>query len=353
MGALMSTLAAELVTRASACLEAAKFGPISAATAAEYRLVSDRVQAARLIAGSSWQGPKSVAPSRAYQTVCRAAWARRTHVELASALRDLRDGKASVEAIADRLEDWVPEAEACPPIVFQFNPEILKRRAGRPTTAEQPRRSKRHALHELPTDWMSRLWRAAADDDHRHLDGIAVLVTTGCRPAEATLGVAVRRVSGGVEVEVTGVKVWGVAGQRWRRLTVADDGDGPSGHLGRLADAAPEGVAHVGGGAFSPAAISMAIAVLGRAVCLPRAISAYDLRHQRAADARVAFAGDIEKVSAWLGHSKCESSRHYGRLPGGGCRGPRPLAVSTASLVVRRKRVGAVVAQPDQAVGPA
>ena len=352
MGAAMATCREELVTKAYARLRAAHFGKISKSTRDEYRIVSDRIQAARLAAGDAWAGPKSIASSKAYQTVCRSAWARRTHYEVACALRDLNDRTATPEEVRARLQDWLPEAEAYPPIEFHFDPEILRRRPGRPAIAEQPHRSKRHALHELPPDWMGRLWHAAADDEHRHLDGIAVLMVTGCRPAEASLGVVVRRVPDGVEVEVTGVKVWGSAGQAWRRLTVAEDCDGPSAHLARVADRAPGGVCRVEVNC-TPAAISMAVAALGRSISLPRAISAYDLRHQRTADARVAFAGDVALVSAWLGHAGCETSRHYGRLPDGGCRGSRPVAVVTAAPVVRRERAGALGAQPDQAAGPA
>ena len=163
-----------------------------------------------------------------------------------------------------------------------------------------------------------------------------------------------RRAPGGygLEVSVVGAKVREDGGQVWRKLTVADDIDGPAAHLLALADAAPDGVAWVGAGC-SPAAISMAVAARGREVGLPRAISAYDIGHQRCADARSVFDGDIERVAAWLGHSGTETSRHYGRLPGCGCRGARPVSVATAAPVVRRERGRAPVAQPDQAAGPA
>ncbi|MGI4798268.1 MAG: hypothetical protein ACRYG8_30335 [Janthinobacterium lividum] len=145
------------------------------------------------------------------------------------------------------------------------------------------------------------------------------------------------RVAAGIEVAIAGAKVTETAGQAWRRLTVADDVDGPAAHLLMLADAAEGGVARVGAGC-SPAALSMAITALGKGLGFMRRISAYDVRHQRCADARIVFAGDLELVSAWLGHAGTDTSRRYGRLPGGGCRGARPVAVEVAVPVMRRDR---------------
>ncbi len=340
--------AQELLQRAAAVVENAKFGPIAHSTVAEYRAVADRLVAERTATGEAWQGPTAGIESRNSAAVRRAAWSRRAVVEVAAALRDIREHRVTAEQCADRLAIWVPEAERCPPLP-RGDISALHRAPG---PKPRPVHSKKAGLRELPQDWMQQLWRAADDDDHRHLSGLAILLTSGCRPAEACYGVAVRRVAEGLEVSVVGAKVREGAGQMWRRLTVADDGEGPAAHLLRLADAASGGVARVKADC-SPAGLSMAVAALGRALGLPRPISAYDIRHQRCADARVAFGGDVEQVAAWLGHSGCETARYYGRLPGGGCRGARPVSVATAAPVVRRERARAVVAQPDQAAGPA
>ena len=341
---------AELIARASACVESARFGRISASTAREYRLVSERIQAARIAAGAEWRGAKSIAPSVAYQTVCRAAWARRTHYEVASALRDLRDRLASPEDVGGRLADWVPEAETCPPVSFSYDPTVLARRPGRPTKAEQPKRSKRFGVREMPDGWMDSLWQQAVVLESRHLDALAVTLATGCRPAEIVHGVVLRRVDGGLEVMIAGAKVSASAGQPWRKLTIGDGGDGPVAHLLGLADA--DGGDAVVRLLATPAAFSMAVTHLGERLGLERRISPYDIRHRRAADARLAFAHDLQRVAAWLGHSGEETVRYYGRASGGGgVAGARPIDAVAAHVVRHRERTSAV--QPDQAAGPA
>lgn len=338
--------AQELVQRAANIIAAANFGSIARSTALEYRTVADRLAAERTAAGSDWQGPTAGIESRNSAAVRRAAWARRSHVEVASALDDLRQRRVSVDIAVDRLADWVPEAERTPPLP-RGDIDALHRG---PSSRSRPIRSKKGGLRELPPDWLQQVWAAAVDGEHPHLDGLAILLVTGCRPAEACWGVAARRMEGGIEVIIAGAKVTEVSGQAWRRLTVADDVDGPVAHLLTLADAAPDGVARVGADC-SPAALSMAVTALGGGIEFSRRISAYDVRHQRCADVRIAFSGDLEQVSAWLGHSGTETSRHYGRLPGGGCRGARPVAVESAVPMMRRNRT--LRAQPDHAAGPA
>lgn len=346
----MPTLSQELVDRAYVCIDAAHFGRISASTAREYRLVADRIQAARVAAGPDWQGAKSIAASAAYQTVCRAAWARRTHLEVAAALRDLRDQLASPEDIGARLSSWVPEAESCPPVAFRYDPTALARRPGRPTRIEQPKRSKKFGMRELPPGWMGRLWEQAVSADSRHLDALAVTVATGCRPVEIVHGVVLRRVDGGLEATITGAKVAGSAGQPWRKLTVTADHDGPVAHLLGLADA--DGGQAIVRLTATPAAFSMALTALGERLGVERRISPYDVRHRRAADARLAFGHDLQRVAAWLGHSGEETVRYYGRASGGGgVAGARPIDAVAAHVVRHRERTSAV--QPDQAAGPA
>ncbi len=344
----MRSDAQDLLQRAAGVIEGAKFGKIAHSTALEYRVVADRLLLERATAGAAWTGPTAGIESRNTAAVRRAAWARRAVVEVAAALRDVRERRVTAAEGADRLALWVPEAERCPPLPRGDMSTVHRAPGPKP----RPVMSKRAGLRELPADWLQHLWQAAVNDGHRHLNGLAILLVTGCRPAEATYGVAVRRVDAGLEISIVGAKVRPGAGQVWRRLTVADDVDGPAAYLLRLADAAEGGVARVGADC-SPAAISMAVASLGRAVNLPRPISAYDIRHQRCADARIAFGGDVEEVARWLGHAGCESSRYYGRPAGGGCRGSRPVSVVTAAPVMRRERSGTLVAQPDQAAGPA
>ena len=323
----------DVLTRAGAVLTNATFGRIGAATAVEYRAVAARLDAERLAAGAAWGGPCAGARSPATAAVRRAAWARRVHVEVASAFRDLREGRVDVPVAMGLLRTWVPLAEACRPSPVRDTDGLSRGRP--PAGSVRPAPSKRAGLRSLPDDWLDTLWRAAVRRDCRHLDGVAVLLATGCRPSEACRGVAVRRVPGGVDVAVLGSKVTATAGQEWRHLTVALDDRGPMAHLAGLADAAG-GVARVRP-ACTPNALSMAVADVAED-CLPgRRLSAYDVRHQRAADARNAFEGDMERLAAWLGHAGVETVRYYGRLPrSAGSRGARPLAAATANAVRRR-----------------
>ena len=331
--------ATDLMQRAERVLVSATFGKVALSTVREYRRVAERIDGERLAAGSAWSGPTQEIESRNSIAVRRAAWCRRAHVEVAAAIRDIRERRVAVDVAVDRLAVWVPEAERTPSLP---RGDITVLRGRRPTSA-RPIRSKRGGLKQLPEDWMGQLWHAAVGDQHRHLDALAVLLVTGCRPAEAAWGVGVRRVATGLEVGITGAKCREGAGQPWRRLTVSDDADGPAAHLLSLADAAG-GVVEVHTTA-SPAALSMAVTRLGQDLGYQRRISAYDLRHQRCADARAAFGGDIERVSAWLGHSSTETARHYARPIGGGCRGARPLAVSTALPVQHRSHAAGPYAE--------
>ncbi len=161
------------------------------------------------------------------------------------------------------------------------------------------------------------------------------------------MGVGVQRVADGVQVVIRGAKVRESAGQPWRLLTVAIDIGGPAEHLARLADATRRGRVLVRPDA-TPNALSMGVSDLA-AACLPRRrLSAYDVRHQRASDARATFGDDIEQLAMWLGHAGVSTLRHYGRLPrSAGSRGPLPISATAPRPVVKKMRVvPAVQAEP-------
>ena len=322
----------DLAERAMAVLNAARFGQLSASSAIQYVAVASRIEAERDAAGASWAGPTDGVASKRTAAVRRAAWTRRAHREVAAALVDLRAPGGSSASATERLARWVPEAEACRPGPEREVSGLLR---GRPPNPVPSAKSKRAGLKELPADWMDVLWQEAVARPFIHLDALSVIMVTGCRPAEVCSGVGVRRVPGGVQVVVRGSKVRVGAGQPWRLLTVALGADGPAAHLASLADKA-------GGKALVKAAcdrnaLSMGIAHVA-AACLPgRRISAYDLRHQRASDARAAFGGDLEKLAAWLGHAGTDTVRYYAHLPrSGGSRGPLPIAATAARPVHRR-----------------
>ena len=315
----------DIVRRASAALENARFGTIARSSALEYTRVAERIERARLGLGDDWRGLDSLGLGPASLTVARAAWSRRSHLEVARGLQALRRRDGDLAQALDHLRDWLPEAEACPP-----HPDCA------PTSGHGSRlplsASKRHLLSGLPDGWLNAIWREAVRRNGRHLGAIAVLIVTGCRPQEVAWGVGLRVHDGHLDVAIAGAKVRGNQGQPWRLLSVAVGDDGPADHLANLASRA--------GGRIkiqptcTPAALSMAVAELGQAVGIERRISAYDVRHQRAADARTAFKGDVERVAAWLGHGGVSTVRYYGRLPKGArIAGPVPVAAVTSRPV--------------------
>ncbi|WP_419729619.1 hypothetical protein [Lichenicola sp.] len=323
----------DLLRRAASVLASAQFGPLRRSTALEYRTVAARLVIERSAAGSGWAGPTAGIENGNSSSVRRAAWCRRCHVEVASALQDLRLRTGTVADAVERIALWVPEAERWPPL--PRGDIALLHRGPSPRTRNA--KSKRRHLHELPHAWLQQLWDAAADGQHRHLNILAVILATGCRPLEACWGVAVRRTDAGIEILIAGAKVSPGAGQAWRRLTVADDGNGPTGHLLQMADASVGNLVRLSAGC-SPAAASMAVTALGQALGFPRRISAYDIRHQRCADVRATFVGNQALVAGWLGHAGTGTSRHYAVATTGGCRGARPVAVETSAPVAVRER---------------
>lgn len=315
----MNTMQSDLITRAASLLESAHFAPLAHITVAEYVRVADRIQAARVAAGADWHGLDGLDGARNTKSVMRSAWTRRTHREVALALHELRTRRVGEAECMERLANWVPEAEACKP----HPGHVVQGGTG---AAKAPQTlSKRHVLAELPTDWMDQLWRAGVARGFKHIDSLAVLIATGCRPAEVCQGVAVRVTPGCLEIAIAGVKVSDQDGQPWRKLSVALDGMGPVAHLAMKACMSVSGTVRVRA-ACTPAALSMAVTSLADELGLPHRVSPYDIRHQRTSDARIAFGGDADMLAAWLGHAGTSSARHYGRLPrSSGVRGPQPL----------------------------
>jgi integrase len=332
--------AEDLITRAAACLAGARFGALARVTAIEYARIADRTQASRAAAGSGWAGIGGLGGAPATRASRRAAWSRRTHKELAAALDDLKARRAPATACLNRLRSWLPEAEACPPC-----PEHVPTPTG--AHAQVRNGSKRWRLGQLPSNWLEQLWDAAVSRACKHTDALAVLICTGCRPCEVCNGVEVLSPEPGwLHIAIAGSKVDEAHGQPWRRLQVQASG-GPANHLVELAQAG-QGRARVRADC-SPAALSMAIADLGEACGFPQRVSAYDIRHARADDARAAFVGDITRLAAWLGHSVSSTARHYGsrRHDGAGHHGPAPLDAVGCRKVRRRVRAArALQVQP-------
>ena len=314
-----------IIERAEKLLIAARWGKLSDATVSEYRRIAERTELLRLSAGLFWCGVSHLPGAPSTKASRRAAWSRYAHMQVASALVDHSQRMCTEEDMLERLYTWVPEAESVPPCPdHAVQPSAQSRRPPHP--------GKRDGLKTLPADWLDRLWHAASDRGYRHLGALSVLLLTGARPAEVCRGVRVRADGGVVEIAIAGAKVTADQGQPWRRLMISSEGHAAA-HLAKLSAGNWVTIRQD----VSPAALSMGIADLGDAAGLARRVSAYDVRHQRAADARTAFNGDMDMLAAWLGHSATSTARHYGRLPrSAGCRGARPLSAAAPREVRHR-----------------
>ena len=308
----MSHSCTEILTRAGRVLEHAEFDKLALSSVREYRRVADRLlRRARTPDGGF---VPLTSATRNTARVERAAWRRLSHVELASAVDDLRHARDLPHRCLRRVRRWAQELDA----LAAAGPWRA------PDAGARPSRSKRAALAGLPPNWVDILWARAVSAHTKHLDAIAVLATTGCRAQEVCHGVAVRVGAGGtLEIGIAGAKVRSDAGQPWRLLRVVADHPAAE-HLLAIATAAG-GTARVNA-TCSPNALSMCVASLA-GDRFGRRISCHDFRHQRASDVRAATGGDAEACARWLGHISTGTARYYGRLPrGAGLHGPTPIA---------------------------
>lgn len=285
--------------------------PLAPSTAASYAAV-----AARIEAGHDF----SAARSPRYMHTVRSAWRRHARDGLAGVVRRMAQDAHEAEALVPEMRRWLGELRSLS--------EPMK------TPPDTPRaHRKRDAVRVLPRTWLRDLWQLATarrdGKPAKHLDALAVLICAGARPAELEAGVRVETDGRTVHLTIQGVKCRGDwQGQPWRRLSVAVD-EGAAGHLARLAAGGAVTVACPSGHALSQMVSDLAGDRWGRR------LSAYDVRHQRAGDARFAFR-DNEALAAWLGHASERTKRHYTRLPtGAGCAGPIPVD-AVAPVTVRR-----------------
>ncbi|MCB8881674.1 site-specific integrase [Acidisoma cellulosilytica] len=334
---MLSLAKQNLLTRAVSIMRSVKFGPISASSDAKYAEVAAQIEAHMMRDGDLWTGIESLASTHRYAYLQRAAWSRHAHSMVSRLIKDLHAQRIPAKDGLAQLEIWVPEAERYPP--RQAIPRQERTKAGDWLTAVRasgikipPSRSKRRGILSLPDDWLDQIWSVAVDKEFKYLDSLAVLITTGCRPAEICDGVEIEVVDDHLTITVTGRKTTDVNGQPWRRLTVSTDSS-PAAHLAeqfRLGQTKIRCTA-------TPCAISLAIADLAVGLNFGRRISAYDIRHQRSADIRNSF-DDMAIVSAWLGHASTSTARYYGRAPkSSGCRGPRPISAIAARMVRTNK----------------
>ena len=134
---------------------------------------------------------------------------------------------------------------------------------------------------------------------------VALMWATGCRPAEIERGVTVRRVDGGIEIEIPGAKVTATNGQPRRKILI--DARSPAGlHLGVALGARQEIEM-----SRKAKRIGNDFADIRRRTGLA-AVSAYSFRHQVSADLKAAGV-DKNAIAQVLGHASERTQGRYGR----------------------------------------
>ena len=167
---------------------------------------------------------------------------------------------------------------------------------------------------------------------------VALMWATGCRPAEIERGVTVRRVQGGIEIEIPGAKVTETKGQPRRKILI--DAKSPAGlHLGMALGAKAE--IEMSRGAKR---IGHDFADIRRRTGLA-AVSAYSFRHQVSSDLKAAGV-DKNAIAQVLGHASERTQGRYGK-PSRGRAGGGIIIDAIASREVRTGRPGPQSNQPS------
>ena len=163
-----------------------------------------------------------------------------------------------------------------------------------------PSRSKGRTLPAL--SWQEQVMASATV---KQKPFIALMWATGCRPAEIERGVTVRRVHGGIEIEIPGAKVTATNGQPRRKILI--DASSPAGlHLGIALGARQEIEM-----SRKAKRIGNDFADIRRRTGLA-AVSAYSFRHQVSADLKAAGV-DKNAIAQVLGHASERTQGRYGR----------------------------------------
>lgn len=192
----------------------------------------------------------------------------------------------------------------------------------------KPRRgkkSKKHVLKDLPSDWSDRIWRAAKVGNWKYLDALAVHMLSPVRPAEFVPGQREGRFVDGVRIWLDGdALVIGVTpvkshngkfgtGETEIRLDTRH-GHPAIAHLANLCRGG-EGVAIIslpGTNAMRKALAKLGRRVLGDGVV----VTGYLFRHQYLADLK-ATVGAGREVAAAAGHCTDRTQARYGRVEHG------------------------------------
>lgn len=170
----------------------------------------------------------------------------------------------------------------------------------RPPREPVPSRSKGRTLPAL--SWQEQVMASATV---KQKPFVALMWATGCRPAEIERGVTVRRVQGGIEIEIPGAKVTETKGQPRRKILI--DAKSPAGlHLGMALGAKAEIEM-----SRKAKRIGNDFADIRRRTGLAT-VSAYSFRHQVSADLKAAGV-DKNAIAQVLGHASERTQGRYGR----------------------------------------
>jgi integrase len=171
------------------------------------------------------------------------------------------------------------------------------------------KKSKRAGLKGLPSDWRARLFLSLKPADQLKA---AVLILSGCRPAELRMGVYVRRDGDAFNFTIHGAKVSELtgAGQPERKLLIKAEpilGKEINEHLLEIISSHGDEITIQD--ADQNRAFAKRLSRAAQKVGLSN-VSPYSLRHQFSADLK----GEVEpdQVSLALGHVSVKSRKHYG-----------------------------------------
>lgn len=254
----------------------------------------------------------------------RAADARMKIVRMKNALRHL-DEIAPIDPDEEQREDYA------------FKIMVIK-------TAEASTRSRRGNMRELNQigDWLGDVWHVAAKTEHAAL--IAVLILTGCRPAELLHGVRIRREGRGLVIRLQGAKVRdgetakNQTGQAWREIEV-DLQTEPARYLESLiSNARPILIV---GSDFKKSFVDRARELRrlvdeigGKALGAGVSLSPYDFRHAFSAFLKADDTLDHTEIAKALGQRSTSSQTHYGTARQvGSAQRSRVVGVQAASEV--------------------
>ena len=222
------------------------------------------------------------------------------HTVRTAVLHQLAEEYRSWRKVGDKTPDFaeaVKAAQATRQAAILFD-KVSKME--RPAREVRQSRSKGRTLPAL--SWQEQVMAASTPAQRPF---VALMWATGCRPAEIERGVTVRRVDGGIEIEIPGAKVTATNGAASPQDP--DRCQKPRGlHLGVALGARQEIEM-----SRKAKRIGNDFADIRRRTGLA-AVSAYSFRHQVSADLKAAGV-DKNAIAQVLGHASERTQGRYGR----------------------------------------